>query len=124
MSPRPAFIAFPRLEAYGDGGFRLDGARREGSILILNGAVEAWDVTAPGDLALDHFAAVFAADPAPELVLLGMGARMAAPPAEVRTRFREAAIGLEFMDTGAACRLYQTLVGEGRLLAAALIAVE
>jgi uncharacterized protein len=36
---------------------------------------------------------------------------------------RQAGIGLEFMDTPAAARLYNVLVSEGRRLAAALIAV-
>lgn len=124
VAPSPqAGVGYPRLDAYGDGGFRIAGARHAGSVLVLNGAVHAW---APAALAAADAAAfdpVFAADPRPDLVLFGVGARMAPPPATTMARFREAAIGLEFMDTAAACRVYASLVGEGRRFAAALIAV-
>ena len=45
------------------------------------------------------------------------------PPRAVREALQRAGIGLEFMDTPAACRLYNILTAEGRKLAAALIAV-
>ncbi len=119
-----SYIAYPRLDAYGDGGFRIDGERRGGSILIVNGEVLSWPAASLAAADVDAFAPVFDAAPRPELVLFGVGARMAPPRHDVQARFRDAAIGLEFMDTGAACRVYATLVGEGRHIAAALIAVE
>jgi uncharacterized protein len=114
---------FPRLTAYGDGGFRFAGARHEGSVLVLNGELHAWSLEALAAATPEHFDPVFAADPVPELVLLGAGPRMARAPAPVAQRFRDAGVGLEVMDTGAACRVYATLAGEGRRFAAALIAV-
>jgi len=56
-------------------------------------------------------------------VLLGTGARNGLPPRAVRDGLRAAGIGLEFMDTPAAARLYNVLTAEGRRLAAALIAL-
>jgi uncharacterized protein len=58
-----------------------------------------------------------------EFLLLGVGARNAQPPRPVRDALARAGIGLEFMDTPAAARLYNVLTSEGRRLAAALIAV-
>jgi len=58
-----------------------------------------------------------------ELLLFGQGARMAPVPPALRQGLREAGIGLEPMDTGAACRTYNVLAAEGRRIAAALIAV-
>jgi uncharacterized protein len=52
-----------------------------------------------------------------------MGARNALPPRDVREALQLAGIGLEFMDTPAAAKLYNVLTSEGRRLAAALIAV-
>jgi len=114
----------PSIDAYGDGGFRLAGARHEGSVLILQDEARVWDVSDPSKLSMAALAPVLAAGAAEvEFVLLGMGARNALPPREVRDGLRAAGIGLEFMDTAAAAKLYNVLTSEGRRLAAALIAV-
>lgn len=114
----------PSIDAYGDGGFRLAGARHEGSVLILNDEPRAWAVGDMADLSLDALSPVLEAGAADvEFLLLGTGARNALPPREVRDGLRAAGIGLEFMDTPAAARLYNLLTSEGRRLAAALIAV-
>lgn len=118
-----ALIAFPRLLAYGDNGFRFSDGRREGSVMVINGAIAAWARTALRDVTAADFDPVFAADPRPDFLLLGVGGRVGAASAEVRERFLAEGIGLELMDTPAACRVYSTLVGEGRRFAAALIAV-
>lgn len=114
----------PSIDAYGEGGFRLSGARHEGSLLILGDTAQAWPVGGVADLTLDAFEPVLAAGRAEvEFVLLGTGARNALPPREVRDGLAAAGIGLEFMDTPAAARMYNVLTAEGRRLAAALIAV-
>jgi uncharacterized protein len=58
---------------------------------------------------------------APEVVLLGTGARQLFPGAPVLRLLYEQRIGVEVMDTSAACRTYNVLVSEGRNVAAALI---
>ena len=58
-----------------------------------------------------------------EFLLLGVGARNAQPPRAIREALLAAGMGLEFMDTPAAARLYNVLTSEGRRVAAALIAV-
>ena len=58
-----------------------------------------------------------------EFLLLGLGARNALPPRAIREALLAAGMGLEFMDTPSAARLYNVLTAEGRRLAAALIAV-
>lgn len=114
----------PSIDAYGDGGFRLAGARHEGSVLILNDEPRTWAVSAMADLKLADLAPVLEAGASDvEFVLLGTGVRNALPPREIRDGLRAAGIGLEFMDTPAAARLYNLLTSEGRKLAAALIAV-
>lgn len=114
----------PNIEAFGGGGFRLSGERHEGSLLILADRAHPWRVTAPSELSLAALEPVLTAGAAEvEFVLLGMGARNALPPREVREGLREAGIGLEFMDTANAARIYNLLTSEGRRLAAALIAV-
>jgi uncharacterized protein len=114
----------PSIDAYGQGGFRLSGARHEGSVLILKDVARPWPVTAMAELALATLDPVLQAGRGDvEFLLLGTGTTNARPPREVREALLAAGIGLEFMDTPAAARLYNVLTSEGRRLAAALIAV-
>lgn len=114
----------PTIDAYGDGGFRLAGEWRAGSVLILGDVAQDWPVASAADLTPQAFAPILEAGAAEmEFVLLGMGVRNALPPREVREALQLAGIGLEFMDTPAAAKLYNVLTSEGRRLAAALIAV-
>ena len=114
----------PSIDAYGEGGFRLDGERREGSLLIISDEVRTWPVGALADLTPESLAPVLQAGRAEvEFLLLGVGERNALPPRPVREALQLAGIGLEFMDTPAAARLYNVLTSEGRRLAAALIAI-
>jgi uncharacterized protein len=57
----------------------------------------------------------------PELVLLGTGTRQRFPHPRVFAPLARARVGLETMDTHAACRTYNILVGEGRRVLAVLL---
>lgn len=114
----------PSIDAYGEGGFRLDGERHEGSLLILGDEARPWPVRTLSEATPEALSAVFGAGRAEvEFLLLGVGAVNALPPRPLRDALRQAGIGLEFMDTPAAARLYNVLTAEGRRLAAALIAI-
>jgi uncharacterized protein len=114
----------PSVDAYGQGGFRLSGERHEGSVLIVQDEARHWPVASLADLTPEALAPVFDAGRAKvEFVLLGAGAVNALPPRAVRDALQRAGIGLEFMDTPTAARLYNVLTAEGRRVAAALIAV-
>lgn len=56
----------------------------------------------------------------PEIVLLGSGTEQRFPPAAIVAHMARAGVGMETMDTGAACRTYNVLLAEGRAVAAAL----
>jgi uncharacterized protein len=56
-----------------------------------------------------------------EILLLGLGRRMTMAARALRFALRPEGIAIEPMDTGAACRTYNVLVGEERRVAAALI---
>lgn len=114
----------PSIDAYGGGGFRIDGVRREGSLLIIDDKPQDWSATAVDALTPADFQAVFDAPPGSvEFVLLGAGAVQALPPRPVREAIAAAGMGFEFMATEAAARTYNLLASEGRRLACALIAV-
>ncbi len=57
----------------------------------------------------------------PEVILLGTGKQANFPEPEIIAQFAQHGIGLETMNTAAACRTYGILVAEGRRAAAALI---
>jgi len=57
----------------------------------------------------------------PELVLLGTGQTLKFPEVATYAALIQLGIGVEVMDTGAACRTYNILTGEGRKAVAGLI---
>ena len=70
-------------------------------------------------LSAEHFEAIAALDP--EVVLLGTGRVQRFPHPRLTTALSSRRIGIEAMDTGAACRTYNILMSEGRKVLAALI---
>ncbi|HUF73080.1 MAG TPA: MTH938/NDUFAF3 family protein [Gammaproteobacteria bacterium] len=57
----------------------------------------------------------------PEVVIVGAGLAAVSPDFDLMRELAELAVGLEYMQTQAACRTYNVLVHEGRRVAAALI---
>lgn len=62
-------------------------------------------------------------NPPPMIVLLGTGATLKFPPTALLAALYEKQIGVEIMDTGAACRTFMVLSSEGRNVAAALLII-
>ena len=98
--------------------------RHQGSILIVRGEVRPWPITRLVELTPQHLADVAQLGAlAVEVLLLGTGASMALAPRPVRDWMHTAGVGLDVMSTPEACRMYNYLAGEGRRVAAALLAV-
>ncbi len=112
------------IGSYGGGGFVVSGERHEGSLLVFPEATAPFAATNWSEMTLDHLAAVIAAEPKVEVLLMGCGAAIQPLDPAIRAGLREHRIGIELMDTGAACRTYNVLMAEDRRVAAALIAVE
>jgi uncharacterized protein len=112
------------IEAYGRGGFRLAGLSHRGSLLCLPDGVWAWPVGRPEDVTEATLAPVFQRTGEIGLFLLGTGAEAWALPRPLLIRFLDLKISIETMRTGAAVSTYNILLGEGRRVAAGLIAVE
>ena len=111
------------IDHYGDGGFRVGGERYEGSLIVAPEQVWAWAISDIAHLTTESIAAVLAADPPIELLLIGCGTRVERVPRDVRGVLRTRAIITDGMETGAACRTYNILMAEERRVAAALIAI-
>lgn len=113
-----------RIQSYGGGGFKIGGQRFEGSVVVLPDQVLRWDCVDQLSLTEPHFDAVRENSETVEILLLGCGARSAAPRPDLIEFLRRDNIVLETMDTGAACRTFNVLLHEDRRVAAALIAVD
>lgn len=111
------------IDAYGNGGFRFADMSHRGSILVLPSGIMAWPVSSVGEITAESLRPAFAEAEEIDLLLLGTGVDVAAVPERLRQRFREARIGLDVMQSGAAARTYNILLAENRKVAAALIAV-
>jgi uncharacterized protein len=90
------------------------------SLLVpWRGAVQPWEATGLAELGPAHFEQVLALRP--ELVVFGSGRRLRfVAPALLRALIN-ARVGVETMDTPAACRTFNVLAGEGRSVVAALL---
>lgn len=92
----------------------------EASILLpWKGDVRHWDADSMDALTPEHFAQIVALKP--EVVIFGSGARLRFPRPALLRALIEARIGVETMDTAAACRTYNVLVSERRSAVAALL---
>lgn len=111
------------VDAYGNGGFRFAEMSHRGSILMLPSGVRAWDVTDPRSIDRTALRPVQAEAGAVELLLIGTGLDIVPLPEPLRRWLRQAGIGLDVMQTGAAARTYNILMAENRKVAAALVAV-
>ena len=109
-----------RFTGYGDGYVDVNGTRHHANVVVAAGTVSAgWFPGSLDDLTEERVGRV--AEMRPEIVLLGTGARFRFPPAAVLAPLYRAGIGVEVMDTRAACRTYNVLLGEGRRVVAAVI---
>ena len=80
--------------------------------------IRDWDVDSPSSLAAEHLEAAAAMQP--EIILVGTGGRLVLPEANLMRIFGARGIGIEIMDTPAACRTYNVLAHEYRRVVAAL----
>ena len=122
MKLQPDKSSAPLVRAYTQNWLQIDDQRFTQSTLVssLTGqAPRAWGPDSFDALQDEHLAELLACGA--ELVILGTGSRLQLAPPAWRARFAQARVGLESMDTAAACRTYNILAGEGRKVLAALL---
>ncbi len=108
------------IRAYTAGELRInDDTYRETVILSATAVLRQPEIRNMEDLAAVDRSRILALDP--ELVLLGTGPRQIFPAGSFRAEFLRAGIGLEVMDTAAACRTFNVLVAEQRRVVALLM---
>jgi uncharacterized protein len=105
---------------YGEGYVMVNAVRHERSLVVTPERILAdWPVATLAELAPERVALL--AELGAEIILLGTGPRLAFPPPPLLAPLAEARIGVEVMDSQAACRTYNILMAEGRRIAAAII---
>jgi uncharacterized protein len=112
------------IEAYGKGGFRFAGMSHRGSLLCLPDGIWPWPVMQASEIMETTLEPVFARAEAVDLFLFGTGRASWFMPPALKARFRALAIAVETTSTGRAVSTYNILLGEGRRVAAGLIADE
>ncbi|OGS97077.1 MAG: hypothetical protein A3K04_06220 [Gallionellales bacterium RBG_16_56_9] len=106
--------------AHGADHVMVNGERYGHSIAVLAGEVRSdWAVADFDALCAAHFDYFLALEP--DVLLLGTGARQRFPHPRLYRALTNAGIGVECMDTPAACRTYNILVAEDRKVIAAIL---
>ncbi len=88
-------------------------------LLLPDRLIEEWPPERFEELREEHLALLL--DLNPEVALIGTGAAFRFPDPAVTAPLHAAGIGVEVMDTAAACRTFNILASEGRRVAAALL---
>ena len=113
------------LQAYGRDGFRVSDVQWPGAVIVFPTRTVNWAVRTLADLTVEAFRPVGeATDPPVELLLIGTGRRMVLLSSKLQAGIRALGFGIDVMETGAACRTYNVLIGEERRVAAALLPFE
>ena len=112
------------IDGYGKGGFRFGDMSHRGSLLCLPSGLWGWPVTQAAEIDETSLAPVFAEAADIGLFLLGVGRAPWTLPDALFDRFRALNINVEVTRTGSAVSTYNILLGEGRRVAAGLIAIE
>ncbi len=94
-----------------------------GSILALPSGVHAWSASSVPEITAASLVQVVQEADEIDFLIIGTGADIAFLPKTLREELKAAGIVVEGMATSAAARTYNVLVGEGRKVAAAMIAV-
>ncbi len=108
------------IARHGPDGVIVNGVTHRSSLVVpWAGDVEVWGAASFDSLTEAHFERL--AQLAPELVIFGSGSRIRFAQPGLMKALIGRGIGIETMDTAAACRTYNVLIAEGRSVVAALL---
>ncbi len=111
------------IRAYAPGKITVNETVYTASVVLAPEEIRSdWTPQRFDQLAAEHFEAIAALRP--EVFILGTGARLRFPVPACLAPLSRAGIGVEVMDTAAACRTYNILAGDGRKVVAALLMIE
>ncbi len=109
------------VRSYGPGRFLISEREWREPVLVTPTVTVPVRIARAEDLTLDQLSFLKTLPVPTELLVLGCGARAVFVPPDKRAALKAAGLGLEVVDTGSACRIYNVLLAEGRRVAAVLI---
>lgn len=107
-----------RIDGWGGGALRINGRETAGTVLVSADTLRTVSLADPGELDADALDDALALDP--EVILLGTGDTQRWPHPALVAALAKRGVGLEVMDTLAAARTFNVLVGEERRVVAVL----
>ena len=111
---------YQTVTGYDEHGVEINAVQYGHSLIVLpEQAPVPWPVARFEDLKPEHFAQIDAISP--DVVIVGTGARQRFAHPKLFSMLTARRIGIECMDSQAACRTYNILMAEGRKAALALI---
>lgn len=112
------------IHAYGNGGFRIAKQPYTGSQLVFLRQTISWDAQTIEDITIASLQPIIEAEMRPEIVLFGLGETQMSHLPDIRAELHKFDIKMDVMSTPAACRTWNVLLTEGRLAAAAILAID
>jgi len=111
---------YQTVTGYDDTGVEINAQRYNYSLIVLpETEPRAWNVASFDAITAEHFDIIGGDDP--DVVILGTGARQRFIHPRLTAALTMRRIGVECMDSQAACRTYNILMGEGRKVTLALV---
>jgi len=108
------------IRSYADDKVEVNNATYARSLVISNTKlITDWEINDIEQMTLEHWQALI--EPGPEVILIGTGSSLVFPHPSTYRPAIEQGIGVEFMDSGAACRTYNILLSEDRFVIAGII---
>jgi uncharacterized protein len=104
------------VDGYGPGFYRIGGEVHHGPVLTGPTGTADWGGYA-------DTASLLALADAVDVLFIGTGEALTHIPSDLRASLEEAGMGVEIMNSPAACRTYNVLLSEGRRVALALLPV-
>jgi uncharacterized protein len=109
-----------QVRSYQPGMIKINEKVLHTSIIITpDYLLETWSPFTFQELTAESLAPILTLQPT--ILLIGTGAHLQFPPVEIYGHLINQGIGVEIMDTAAACRTFNALSAENRRVAAALI---
>jgi len=91
----------------------------ESFIMTPSRLIRNWPPQSVAEICAEHLETVAGLDP--EVLIIGTGITLEFPDSQLTYALMDQGIGVEVMDTAAACRTYNVLMHEGRRVALALV---
>jgi len=110
------------IRAYAPGRININDRLLKSSLVLSPATLlDNWPPQCLEDITLEHLEPALALEP--EILVIGTGPILQFPEARIMAVIQQRGIGLEVLDTAAACRTYNVLVSENRNVVAALLMI-